>query len=226
MARKRSLPALEYHISGQATARFFTADGSRKPLYFGKHGSPEAWAKYRATCEQYKNNDFVLPEDQPHHENLQDCPVLIRHVTAVYREHVKERYAQRERELSRLSNLCDDLDEFSGDCCVDLFGVLKLGAIRRIFIDRGWTRKYINRMVRETLRLFRYAATRELIDASIHTKLSLIEPLEEGFCSAPEGRETTPVDIEHVRKTAKHLSPVLRTMVELQAASGMRPTEV
>jgi hypothetical protein len=124
MARKPSLPALEYHISGQATARFFTADGSRKPLYFGKHGSPEAGAKYHVTCEQYKNNDFVLPEDQPHYENLQDCLVLIRHLTAAYRERIKERYAERKRELSRLSNLCDDLDEFSGDCCVDLVGVL------------------------------------------------------------------------------------------------------
>ena len=226
MSRKRSVPAYEYHISGQATARFFTASGDRTAIYFGSHGTPQSWAKYHALCEQYKNNGFVLPEDQPMLDRHQDSLVLVRHITAAYRQHIDRRYAQRPKEVSRLTNLCTDLDSSFGNLCVEEFGTLKLEELRHDFIQRGWIRKYINRMVRETRRVFRHAASRELIPAECHTRLAMLEPLEEGFCDAPEGRETTPVDLQHVRQTAAMLSPTLKTMIELQAATGMRPSEV
>ena len=160
MSRKRSVPAYEYHISGQATARFYTASGARTAIYFGLHGTPQSWAKYHALCEQYKNNGFVLPEDQPMLDRHQDSLMLVRHITAAYRQHIVTWYAQREREISRLTNLCNDLDSFFGNLCVEEFVPLKLEELRNVFLQREWTRKYINRMIRETLRVFRHAARR------------------------------------------------------------------
>jgi integrase len=156
----------------------------------------------------------------------QQLPTLVRHVTAAYREHAKIRYSQRPKETNRLGNLCTLLERKYGDLPAAEFGSLKLEALRNHFIEQGWTRNYINRMVRETRRVFRYAASRELIDAQVTTRLEMLEPLEEGFCQAPEGRETQPVDLDHVRLTAVLLSPVIKAMIELQAATGMRPSEV
>jgi integrase len=53
-----------------------------------------------------------------------------------------------------------------------------------------------------------------------------VEPLRLGQTEAPETEPVTPVDLEIVRKTAKHLSPVLKAMLRVQVATGMRPSEV
>lgn len=226
MSRKRSLPKYSSHISGQACAWFFTADGERKPIYFGKHGTSESWTRYHALCQQYKENRFTLPEDEPIIEHQQEMSLLVRHVTAAYMEHANKQYAERPKEVNRIKNLCKDLNKNFGDTCSVDFGPLKLEQLRNCFIEKGWTRKYVNRMIREVLRAFKYATSRELIPVEIHTRLQMLEPLKQGFCQAPEGKKTQPVDLQSVRETANRLSPTLKAMIELQAATGMRPAEV
>ena len=97
---------------------------------FGQHGTSESWAKYRATAKQYADNGFVLPEAEPVMERQAEIRVLVRHVTAAYREHVHKRYAQRPRDINRLLNLCDDLDRDFGDLCAVEFGPLRLEQLR------------------------------------------------------------------------------------------------
>ena len=40
-------------------------DNTSLDVYFGEHGTVESWAKYRSTCKAYRDNGYVLPDEQP-----------------------------------------------------------------------------------------------------------------------------------------------------------------
>ncbi len=105
MARpKAQAPARRYHISGQSVVTIAGRD-----FYLGPHDSPESIARYAVLIGIYQQGGFKLPDDfdpaalgaqaagllglaaQPTHQA--DESILIRHVTACYREHVRRNYA-------------------------------------------------------------------------------------------------------------------------------------
>jgi len=57
-------------------------------------------------------------------------------------------------------------------------------------------------------------------------QLKSLEPLRKGQTEAPETDRVRAVDLDHVRATARHLSPVVKAMLRVQIATGMRPNEI
>jgi hypothetical protein len=127
MARpKAKAPARRYHISGQSVV---TIDG--RDFYLGKHDSPESIARYAVLIGIYQASGLRLPDDfdlsdldnkagallgsltQPQQQTSE--PLLVRHITASYREHIKVRYAAHPAELHRLNQICDASDKHEGD---------------------------------------------------------------------------------------------------------------
>jgi integrase len=74
--------------------------------------------------------------------------------------------------------------------------------------------------------IFKYGVSRELVTPESLVALNSLEPLRYGQTPARESEPVKPVDIEAVRLTAKHLSPPLKAMVRIHAATGMRPSEI
>ena len=136
------------------------------------------------------------------------------------------KYASNPQELNRFQNLCTTLEDEHGDEPAADFGPLKLSALRDLFVASGNSRKYANRQTRNIVLIFRHAVSRELIDEAVIRRLSTLEPLRRGQTTAREVPPIRPVNLDVVRRTAKHLSPTLRAMVRVQAATGMRPSEV
>lgn len=240
MARpKAKAPARSYHISGQSIVRI---DG--RDFYLGKHDSPESIARYAVLIGIYQKHGLRLPDDF----NVDDVnelaglllgqvspaanpqpskgPVLVRHVTALFREHVKKRYANDEGETFRFNQLCRELDEHEGDTPAEEFGPLALQRHRDRWIARGNARTYVNRLTRFTIRIFKYAESQELVASSAWKRLESVETLREGHTEARESEPVTAVAIEVVRATAKQLSPVLKAMIRVHIATGMRPSEL
>lgn len=238
MARpKAKAPQRRYHLSGQSVV---TIDG--KDFYLGKHDSLESIARYAVLISIYQAGGLRLPDDfdaaalderaalllgQSHEPTHQaNEPILVRHVTASYREHVKVRYASNPAELHRFNQVCDELDKHDGDRHADQYGPLALQRQRERWVKSGKARSYCNRLTRIVVRLFKYAVSQELVSAETWQKLRSVEPLRIGQTTAPEREPIRPVDIETVRKTAETLSPVLKAMLRVQIATGMRPSEV
>lgn len=237
MARPKSkAPALRYHLSGQSVV---TIDG--RDFYLGKHGTPEALARYAVLIAKYQAGGLLLPADfsvsdldervsvllgecEPEHQA--DEPILVRHVTASYRELAKVKYAEDQAELTRTKLLCDELDANDGDLLADAYGPLALQRQRQRWVDSGKSRRYVNRLVGCVLRLFKYAVSQELAKAETWQRLKSISPLRAGHTTAPERDPIRPVHIDVVRATAKKLSPVLKAMVRVHSATGMRPSEL
>ncbi len=111
-------------------------------------------------------------------------PVLVRHVTASYREHVKVKYASDEAELSRTKLLCDDLEANDGDTLVEAYGPLALQRQRQRWVDSGKSRKYVNRLVGCVVRMFKHAVSQELAPDSTWQRLKSIAPLRAGHTTA------------------------------------------
>ncbi|QDV42938.1 site-specific tyrosine recombinase XerC [Stieleria neptunia] len=220
-----STPTYLYHTSGQARVYL---DG--RYFYLGEHGSPASYAKFYALLATYTANGNRMPSDAE--IDVADAPITVRCLTAEFREHAKTKYANNKTQRGRFNNLCTLLDDEYADVPIDQFGPRKLAEIRELLVatknkrGRNNTRRYINEQIRSIIKVFRFGVSREVVDPSIVVALDTLEPLAYGQTKARESDPVTPVDIESVRLTAKFLSPQIKAMVRIQAATGMRPSEV
>ena len=241
MARpKAKAPARRCHLSGQSVVTIAGRD-----IYLGKHDSPESIARYAVLIGIYQQNGLALPEgfdaadlDERAATMLgQAAPaavasqqtkqvVLVRHVTALFREHIETKYAKTPQEKRRHVRLCDQLDQLFGDVVAEQFGPLRLREFRDSLVKQKLARKYVNRLVNCVIAIFKHAVAGELIDAGKIQQLQTLEPLRNGQTTAPETPEVEPAVLADVRATAKHLSPIIKSMLRIQIATGMRPKEV
>ena len=237
MARpKVQAPARRYHMSGQSVVTLGGRD-----IYLGPHDSPESIARYAVLIGIYQSSGLSLPDDfNPAildekaslllglavTSNQTDSPILVRHVTASYLEHIAVRYAHNSAEILRITQICKEIDAHDGDVKADQYGPLKLQQQRQRWIDSGKARVYCNRLTNAVKRMWRYAVSQELIPATCWERLRSVESLRIGQTTAPEKDPIRPVNLEVVRATAKHLSPIIKAMVRIQVATGMRPSEI
>lgn len=146
----------------------------------------------------------------------------MRCVTAEFREAVKN----RSNEETRYRSLLSLLDDEYGDTPASDFGPRKLAELRDLFVASGNCRRYCSDQTRQIVRVFRHAVSRELISVDVVARLQTLEPLRKGHTKAKESKPRMPVGIEAVRATAKELTPIVKAMIRLQVATGMRPGEV
>ncbi len=107
------------------------------------------------------------------------------------------------------------------------FGPVALDELRTGMIsDIDWSRNHINKQVSRLIRMFTWAAEKELADASVPLALKALSGLKKGRTLA---RETLPiecVDDAIIEATLLHLPPIVADMVRLQRLTGARPGEV
>jgi integrase len=113
-----------------------------------------------------------------------------------------------------------------GDLPAAEFGPLALKAVRQKFIDLGWCRNTVNQQVERLRRIFRWAVAEELIPPSVHAALVAVPGLRRGRTEATDNEPVKPVESAIVDATLPRLGRHVRTMVELQRVTGMRPGEV
>ena len=98
MPKKKSVPSLRYHVSGQSVVTF-----CGKNFYLGEHGSVEATARYHSLVAEYVANGMTEPPAQETRQS--ESVVTVRVVTGEFRGHMKTRYASDPKEINRLGNL-------------------------------------------------------------------------------------------------------------------------
>ena len=239
MARpKAKAPTLRYHISGQSVV---TIDG--RDFYLGKHDSPESLVRHAVLIGIYQANQLKLPDGfdvrcldaatvlvanplqaVPQQQDAE--PILLRHVTAAFRIEAERKYASQKAERIRCCQICDELDKHDGNCLAAEYGPKRLAAQRQRWVDSGKARVYCNRLTNIVRRIFKFAMSQELIEETVHRRLQSIEALRPGQTTAHETDPIMPVEIEHVRETARQLSPIIKAMIRVQVATGMRPSEL
>ena len=89
-----------------------------------------------------------------------------------------------------------------------------------------WSRQYINKMVNDVKRVFRWGVSWDLITIEEREKVCSVPVLSERDTDAPETEERTAADDRDILATLPYMSDVVQDMVCIQRGAAMRSSEV
>ncbi len=116
--------------------------------------------------------------------------------------------------------------ELYGTTSAAAFGPRSLATVRQRMVSAGLCRTLVNKRIDRVKRVFKWAASEELVPVTVYQSLRTLAGLRAGRTEARESEPVKPVEAEHVNATLPRLGRHARTMVELQRVTGMRPGEV
>jgi len=215
---ENTVPSYRLHRqSGQAIVTL-----SNKDILLGPHGTAASRGEYRRRLAEWIVNGRRLPRT--------GLDLTVTELIAAFKVHAEKYYRHLDGtptgEVQNFRMALRPLRELYGRTQAHEFGPLALDAVRSQMILRGWRRRTINKSVGRIRAMFRWAAARELLPASIYQALTTLDGLRAGKSAAIESDPVKPVPDEVVNATLPHLSPVVGGMVQLQRLTGARPGEI
>ncbi len=206
----------------------------RKDFWLGPYGSAESRELYHRVIAEWEAAGRRLAalsaaSDNPRPADGKKIKEVIHQYWIWAKEYYRPKHTQALRSALRL------LRKYFGETSPSDFGPNKLRLLRDEMIRgdktddpprRPWSRKFINAQVQRIQHMFKWAAARELVPASIHQALCTLEPLKRGRCAAREGGKVLPVPERLLDAVRPHLSRPVRAVVELQLLTGARPGEL
>lgn len=127
------------------------------------------------------------------------------------------------------------LRELYGTSRATAFGPNALRVVREAMIHgstnperprEAWARKTVNTRVGDIQRMFRWAASRELVDAGLYQALQTLPPLKRGRSQAADYEPVRPVAREAVEAIKPYVSRQVAALIDLQLLTGARPGEL
>jgi integrase len=189
------------------------------------YNSPESRREYaRVIAELEAHSATPAPVVGPRPSNLTVNEVLLAFMRWAV-THYRTPDGSPTSEIGELKWSLRQARELYGHTRAAEFGPRALAAVRQQMVALGWCRTLINRRVERVKRVFRWAASEELVPVTVYAALRTLAGLKKGRTEARESKEVKPVDPAHVAATLPFLTPHLQAMVQLQQLTGMRPGE-
>ena len=110
--------------------------------------------------------------------------------------------------------------------CAESFGPKTLKSLQKREIDRGRPRVTVNRITKTISQIFKWAASEEIVSASVWHALCAVACIRKGRTIAHEIKPIEEVPEWVVTATMPFVPPVIAAMIGLQRWTGMRPGEV
>jgi integrase len=192
-----------------------TLDG--RDHYLGQHGTPASRAVYDRLVAEWLARKPAAP-----------CPT-VDEIILRYLGHARAYYVKGGVETAEVANVKLSLRPLHarfGALPVLQFGPRALRTVREDLVDSGVSRLEVNRRVGRIRRMFRWAAAEELIPATVVTALATVADLKKGRSTARETEPVRPVPEADVDAVLPFVSKQVKTMIELQRLTAMRPGEV
>lgn len=221
---KHKLPSYCRHkASGQAVV---TIDG--RDVYLGRYGSRESKTKYEQVIARWlATRDRVTPascQDSVPRDDLRISELLI-----AYFEFAEGYYRRNGVPTGEVENVKDAVRPLAAlykDTRVSFFGPTELKAVRDAMLGSRLSRRVINARVNRIRRIFKWGVENGLVDPPVLQGLQAVAPLKKGRTTATDHCDVQPVPMEQVKRVRKDVSHQVRTMIDLQLLTGMRPGEV
>ena len=191
-----------------------------KPHYLGLYGSEESKIAYaRFLAEMQANPVCPLPCGKKN--------VTVRELAAAFLDHAKSNPDSTEYRHCRVITL-DFLGKLYGDSFpVDNFKPRCLMLVREEMIkSRRFCRNTVNSYVRRIVSMFTWGVAEELVNPNTALALKAVKSLPKGYTDTFDNQEREPVSDDVVERTLPFMSKTVRTMVQIQRITGMRPSEV
>jgi integrase len=222
--RPHKIPSYRVHKpTGQAVVRLNGRDH-----YLGKHGTEASHEAYdRLIAEWLATGQHRTPEvaSRPGRPGPTVSELIL-----AFHHHAERHYrgpdGRPTRELDNLRAALRPVRRLYGALPARDFSPLKLRGVQEEMVRSGLCRAVVNDRVKRVRRAFKWAASVELIPASVVGALATVPPLLRGRCDAPESPGVKPVDWAHVEATLPHLPRQVRAMVNLMRFSNCRAEDV
>ena len=213
----------------------------RRDYWLGEFNTPESRECYHRLIAAWEANDRRHPEPEDAgivparraNPAPDDGRTTVAMVIAAYWKWARRYYQPNESGTLRV--VLRLLRQHHGSEPAEEFGPRKLRALRESMIAGdaaadparpAWSRKYINQHVQRIRRMFRWAASQEMIPASVHQTLDTVEALKRGRTMAREGMKVLPVPTERIDAVRPFLNRQIEAVVDLQLLTGARPGEM
>jgi hypothetical protein len=185
MSRPRNpVPSYLRHAqSGRARAVWTDPSGNRHyRMLPGPYDSPESRAAFARLQMELAASPFVRPSDSQ--------GITVAEVLAAYAEYADRHYrgpdGEPTGETERIGAAARHVRELYRHTPAAEFGPLALKAVRERFITQGWCRRSVNQQVERVRRIFKWAASEELVPAAVYHALATVAGLiARRFASAP-----------------------------------------
>jgi hypothetical protein len=216
----RKPPSYRLHKpKGQAVV---TLNG--KDFYLGKFGTPESKQAYgRKIAEWNANGGHIMPK-------ATERGVFVAEVLAAFIQHAEQHYRNSDgtpsTELGVFKPLIGLVNELYGDTAAANFGPLALKTVRQGMIERGWTRRSINKQVNRIKHIFKWATAQEMIPVSVYHGLVTVSGLRRGHDGVLESDPKTPVPDDHIEAVRPYVSRQVWALIQLQLATAARAGEL
>ncbi len=193
---------------------FVEFQGRRFPLP-GQYESGESRRAYNEFVSRY-----VFGNESPT-DKLTDFSVS--EICLLFDSYAGEHYPNgRRSSYANLARTAVLLNSYAGSIPATDFGPLKLKAFRQTLIDAGQSRNYINQIVGQVKRIFKWASSEELVDVSTYQSLCTVDGLRKNRSGARETKPRRPVSWADVEPVFSHINEVVSSMLWLQWFTGAR----
>jgi hypothetical protein len=184
MPRNARIPKYRRHSSGQARV---TLNG--KDQLLGPYGSDESKEAYRRLIAEW-----LARHGQPAQQK-EDAPLTVNDLVLAYWKFAEGYYGFGRGNRGDAYCLKDALRvvrALYGRTAAHEYGPLALKACRRQMVEKGWSRPYTNAQVDRVRRMFRWAASEELLPGSVYENLRTVTGLRAGKTEARETEKVLP----------------------------------
>jgi integrase len=217
MARSARIPKYRPHSSGQARV---TLNG--KDHLLGPYNSAESKEAYRRLIAEWAAGQGRFAAKQ------EPEPLSVNELILAYWKFAKGYYGfdGKRGDEACLRDALRVVRSLYGRTAARDFGPRALKACRGHMISRGWSRTYVNAQVDRVRRMFRWAASEEMVPAGVHEALRTVAGLRAGKTEAREPKKVKPAPADHVDAALPSMPPVVQAMVRFQLLTACRPDEV
>jgi integrase len=218
--KQGALPKYGKHkASGRAVVKLNGRD-----VYLGPYGSQESRVEYDRVIGEWLTAGRSMPKTIEALGGVTVNELLVSYLEFAERHYQKD--GEPTGELGNIKDAARPLKNLYGHTEAAKFGPLALKAIRSKMIAGNLSRGVINSRINRIKRIFKWAASEELVSPSVWHGLISVQGLQRGRSDARETEPIRPVADIVVDATLAHLTTVVRSMVEFQRLVGCRPNEV
>jgi integrase len=229
-------PKLGFHkTSGQARVKHLG-----KVYYLGKFGSSEAKSAYHQFLSDLHAGKLDTkpkpsPKDNPPKPaRLPDRPqnevVKVKEVIVSYIEWAERGYVRADGTQTGEHNVVRaclrPVKEKYGELAASELRPRLLIELQEELIEKGWSRRYINRAIAMVGRCYKWAMVHELVNADDVGRVCGIPGVKPGYMGVKDYDEIKAVSDEDVDRVLDELPEIWSDAVRVARLTGMRPGEV
>jgi hypothetical protein len=161
MSKRPSVPSYHLHKqSGQAVVTLTDGFGGRRDVLLGSYGSAASRKEYDRVIAEWIGNGRRLRASVA-------SDLSVNELAWAYWNHAKAYHGWNKHDGYNLKDVLRIVRTLYGHAPAREFGPIALKACRQKMLEMDWSRNYINRQVARICQMFKWAASEEMLPASV-----------------------------------------------------------